>query len=149
MRISRRPRDFGILLFLFLALSGVAGALERDIPLTYYGEIGCAHCDTFVEEELPELTERYGVTFSVKTRDILSSEGYAECRERLAAMDWARFASNRRGGLACVTGRTHSPRGRGVLIPGRAPMVQMRVEKPLYLLSRRSFERLPLKDHST
>lgn len=87
MRIRRRRRYLGILLLLFLALSGVAGVSEQEIPLTYYGEIGCAHCDTFVEEELPELSERYGVTFSVETRDILSSEGYAECRERLTAMD--------------------------------------------------------------
>ncbi len=63
-----------------------AGA-SREIPLTYYGEIGCAHCDTFVEKDLPELTERYGVTFSVEVRDILSTEGYAECRDRLAEMD--------------------------------------------------------------
>lgn len=79
-------RCLSILLFLVLALSGVAGATAQEISLTYYGEIGCAHCDTFVEQDLPKLTEEYGVTFSVEVRDILSAEGYAECRERLAEM---------------------------------------------------------------
>jgi len=83
MRLRRCP---SILLFLVLALSGVAGATAQEVSLTYYGEIGCAHCDTFVEQDLPELTEEYGVTFSVEVRDILSAEGYAECRERLAEM---------------------------------------------------------------
>ncbi|MFW6339193.1 MAG: hypothetical protein ACOC25_09710 [Alkalispirochaetaceae bacterium] len=77
----------GILLLFLLAGSLGANGSEQEIPLTYYGEIGCAHCDTFVEEELPELTEEQGVTFSVEVRDILSPEEYAECRERLAEMD--------------------------------------------------------------
>ncbi|MFW5693898.1 MAG: cytochrome c biogenesis CcdA family protein [Alkalispirochaeta sp.] len=92
-RARGNPALLGAALGIFiLALVPVGVGAEtadapREIPLTYYGEIGCAHCDTFVENDLPRLTERYGVTFSVEVRDILSTDGYAECRDRLGEMD--------------------------------------------------------------
>jgi hypothetical protein len=62
------------------------GAPSLEIPLDYYGEIGCSHCDTFVEKVLPPYEERYDIVFSVTVHDILSAEGYAECEERLKSM---------------------------------------------------------------
>ncbi|MFW5828081.1 MAG: hypothetical protein ACOCU4_08310, partial [Alkalispirochaeta sp.] len=87
------PALFGAVLGIFILALGPVGVgaetadAPREIQLTYYGEIGCAHCDTFVENDLPRLTERYGVTFSVEVRDILSTDGYAESRDRLGEMD--------------------------------------------------------------
>jgi hypothetical protein len=76
-----------VLLFLLPVVVAEAGRAGPMIPLSYYGEIGCAHCDTFVDEDLKRLTQTYDIDFAPRTRDILSSEWYAECRRRLADMN--------------------------------------------------------------
>ncbi len=88
MKIVRAVLPLGVLLCGLSIAAADIGAEEHfiEIPLTYFGEIGCAHCDTFVEKDLPELTADYGVTFKVELRDILTAEGYEACRERLAEM---------------------------------------------------------------
>jgi hypothetical protein len=39
-----------------------------------------------MEKEIPEMERRYGVSFEMESHDILTPEGYAECRERLTAI---------------------------------------------------------------
>jgi hypothetical protein len=71
-------------------IRGVAtGAADHPpvVEIDYFGEIGCSHCDTFVEKTVPRMEEEYGVSLSVETWDILSTDDYALCRDRLAAMD--------------------------------------------------------------
>jgi len=71
-------------------IRGVAtGAADHPpvVELDYFGEIGCSHCDTFVEKTVPRMEEEYGVSLAVETWDILSTDDYALCRDRLAAMD--------------------------------------------------------------
>lgn len=50
----------------------------------YYGEIGCTHCDDFVDKTLPAAERRAGVSVDLESFDILSAAGYERCRERLA-----------------------------------------------------------------
>jgi hypothetical protein len=57
------------------------------VEIDYFGEIGCGHCDTFVEKTVPRVEAEYGVSLSVETWDILSTDDYARCRDRLAALD--------------------------------------------------------------
>ncbi|MFW5643225.1 MAG: glutaredoxin family protein [Alkalispirochaeta sp.] len=67
--------------------AGMESVYSQDTPtvaLTYYGDISCDHCDVFVESYLPELRERYGVSFDVTLVDILKSAGEAEARALLA-----------------------------------------------------------------
>jgi glutaredoxin len=58
----------------------------QNIPVVYYGDIGCAHCDTVLDGTLPGLEEQYGVTFSPKAYDILNPAVQAEAQQRLEAM---------------------------------------------------------------
>lgn len=62
---------------------GVEAVSAQDAPtleLAYYGDISCDHCDVFVESYLPELQERYGVSFDVTLVDVLTPAGEAEAR---------------------------------------------------------------------
>ena len=88
-RRTLRPGFLSFLSLLLLLYSG-AGLAAADTPtieVTYYGEIGCSHCDTFVEKTIPKVEQEHEVSIDVTTRDILSAEGYEACRERLAKMD--------------------------------------------------------------
>lgn len=44
---------------------------ETAIPVTYFGDITCAHCDTILDRTIPELEDFFGVTFEVEAFDIL------------------------------------------------------------------------------
>lgn len=63
------------------------GGAPRTIDLVYYGEIGCSHCDSFLDRTLPRISELREVSFDVTAHDILDSEHYEECRKKLAARD--------------------------------------------------------------
>ena len=63
---------------------GAAAAL----PVEYYGEIGCSHCDTFKDVELPEAEKATGVVVALEMVDILSTEGYERCAKRLAGLGY-------------------------------------------------------------
>lgn len=52
--------------------------------MTYFGEIGCAHCDTFFSKDLPAAERRAGIVVSSEAVDILSSAGYARCERELS-----------------------------------------------------------------
>jgi hypothetical protein len=79
-------RGCALLLVLLAVGSGLA-AQQHTVDLTYYGEIGCSHCDTFVEVTVPQVEARHDVTIEVTTYDILQAEHYATCRDRLAELD--------------------------------------------------------------
>jgi len=67
----------------FGSVAGVASVFAEGVPtvpLTYYGEISCDHCDVFMESYLPELRERFGVSFDVTLVDILEPAGATEAR---------------------------------------------------------------------
>ena len=83
-----RTRGGGIAFIAVLLLIGArAVAAPAEVAVDYYGEIGCRHCDTFVEKAAPRLEEAYDVTLNVTTLDILNAKVYADCRDRLAGMD--------------------------------------------------------------
>lgn len=64
-----------------------APAQPQLVDVVYYGEIGCSHCDTFVESTIPKVETTYGITVEVTTYDILQAEFYAQCRDALAELD--------------------------------------------------------------
>jgi glutaredoxin len=62
---------------------------SEDAPtleIAYYGDISCDHCDTFVQSVLPEMAERYDVSFEITLGDILTRAGEAEARDRLSRL---------------------------------------------------------------
>ncbi|OHD23253.1 MAG: hypothetical protein A2Y38_24255 [Spirochaetes bacterium GWB1_59_5] len=76
---------------LIILLSSVPLALAQNLSVTaeYYGEIGCAHCDTFAAKDLPAAEQASGVTVELVLVDILSAEGYRQCEERLAGLGYS------------------------------------------------------------
>jgi len=54
------------------------------VALEYYGEIGCAHCDQFVEKVLPEAEAASGIRADAVLHDILSTDGFKRCEDELA-----------------------------------------------------------------
>ncbi len=80
------------LVLFFLSSTVTGGAQTLRVPVVkaeYYGELGCAHCDTFRLKELPAAEAASGVTVELEVFDILSSEGYARCETRLAELGYA------------------------------------------------------------
>jgi thiol-disulfide isomerase/thioredoxin len=73
---------FRFLLSLIVGLVVPLGA--DDLSLTYFGDISCDHCDTFVEFFLPELAREYSVSFDVTLVDILTTPGEEEARRRVS-----------------------------------------------------------------
>ncbi|MCA1733157.1 MAG: hypothetical protein LC732_06085, partial [Acidobacteria bacterium] len=71
---------------LLLILSGTLSA-QSTVDVLYFGEVGCSHCDTFVEKTVPAAEAEHGVGVHVEVRDILKAEGFADCRERLERME--------------------------------------------------------------
>ncbi|MDX9801470.1 MAG: cytochrome c biogenesis protein CcdA [Spirochaetia bacterium] len=57
---------------------------DGEVVIDYYGEIGCSHCDTFIEKTIPRLEEEHGVSISVNSFDILDPAVYEKCETRLA-----------------------------------------------------------------
>lgn len=79
-----------VLLIVFVVVAALAHGEDSGVPsihLTYFGEIGCSHCDVFVSKTVPEMESRFGVTIEVVAFDILKSTEYERCAERLSAMD--------------------------------------------------------------
>lgn len=74
------------ILFLFLVPFVTLSGLETSRPVVqaeYYGEIGCAHCDIFTKKQLPAAEAASGVTVELELFDVLSTEGFKRCEERL------------------------------------------------------------------
>ena len=73
------------LIFLIMAVISISGSFgnENPVTITYYGEIGCGHCDLFEEKILPEIEKEAGVTVELEAYDILDSEYYEECAASL------------------------------------------------------------------
>lgn len=82
------PAVFGVFLALAALLLPVLAAAEAP-ALEYYGEIGCAHCDTFKAKTLPAAEEASGARLRLELYDILSAEGYKRCESRLAELGYA------------------------------------------------------------
>jgi len=77
-----------VALFTLVSMPVHAGPAS-SIPAEYYGEIGCAHCDTFAARELPAAEQASGVDVELVLVDILSTEGYRQCEQRLAGLGYA------------------------------------------------------------
>lgn len=78
-------RTWCVILLLLTVLAPVAFGRDAlpPVSVTYYGEIGCSHCDVFLDRSVPRLEEQYGVTIEATGRDILNATAYAECGDRL------------------------------------------------------------------
>lgn len=77
-----------IILTVLLWAVPLAMAQGPTIAAEYYGEIGCAHCDTFAASDLPAAEKASGVDVELVLVDILSAEGYRRCEERLAGLGY-------------------------------------------------------------
>jgi len=77
-----------IVLAIFLSSVPLAMAQGPSIAAEYYGELGCAHCDTFAAEDLPAAEKASGVDVELVLVDILSAEGYRRCEERLVGLGY-------------------------------------------------------------
>ncbi|RKX87703.1 MAG: hypothetical protein DRP58_02225 [Spirochaetes bacterium] len=53
------------------------------IKISYYGEIGCSHCDLFEDSILPEIEEKTETDIELQAFDILDSKVYEECETAL------------------------------------------------------------------
>ena len=73
------------LIFLVMIVITLFGAFgNENIPtITYYGEIGCSHCDLFEEKILPDIEKEAGVSVELLAFDILSSDYYEKCAAAL------------------------------------------------------------------
>jgi cytochrome c biogenesis protein CcdA len=65
-------------IFFFLNLIVCFGS-ENLVTITYYGEMGCGHCDSFIEKILPDIEKEAGVAVELRAYDILNSEDYENC----------------------------------------------------------------------
>jgi cytochrome c biogenesis protein CcdA len=71
------------------AFGQAAIAASAEAPLIeYYGELGCAHCDSFKASALPAAELASGVQVRLELYDILSAEGYKRCESRLAELGY-------------------------------------------------------------
>lgn len=73
------------LIFLVLIVMNLSATFgSENLPtITYYGEIGCSHCDLFEEKILPDIEKESGVSVELQAYDILDSTNYEECKEAL------------------------------------------------------------------
>ncbi len=60
------------LLLLIVGATATHAVDSGRVELSYYGDIGCEHCDTFLDT-IPLLEERYGLEIVASTFDILQS----------------------------------------------------------------------------
>ncbi len=79
---------FSVLFALTMALWPVS-AFAQLPAAEYYGELGCAHCDTFKAKTLPAAEQASGVKVELELYDILSTEGFKRCESRLAELGYA------------------------------------------------------------
>lgn len=77
-----------IILTILLGSVPLAMAQGPSITAWYYGEIGCAHCDSFAAKDLPAAEKASGVDVELALVDILSTEGYRQCEARLAGLGY-------------------------------------------------------------
>jgi len=78
-----------LIIFLFTVVSlfglpvfGEENKYER-ISIEYYGEIGCSHCDTFLDKTVPKIEKATGINLEIRAFDILDSAVYDECLEKI------------------------------------------------------------------
>ena len=74
---------FPLLLLLEFSLP-VSVYADGGVVIDYYGEIGCSHCDTFIEKTVPLLEKEYGLSIRVNSFDILDPDIYEECGKILS-----------------------------------------------------------------
>jgi glutaredoxin len=89
--VLRTAVFLGAFAFLLTALPGGTGpgafTTERaTIPVVYFGDVACDHCDTIVDGVIPELETRYEVDFEVTAFDVLQRRWEQEAREQLEAL---------------------------------------------------------------
>lgn len=73
------------LFFMFFILINLF-ANETEASITYYGEVGCSHCDLFEKKILPGIEQETGVNVELKAFDILNSKYYEKCSNALKEM---------------------------------------------------------------
>lgn len=89
MSLRTAARVAWLTLLMLAAAPGMAEPVSRPpARFEYYGELGCSHCDTFMERELPAAEAASGVTVELDAFDILSEAGYARCEARLAELGY-------------------------------------------------------------
>ena len=85
--MKRRPSVWAPVLLLWLLIPAFSDArTESRIQCTYYGDIGCSHCDRFAEQTVPALEAETGVRVELELFDVLRPEHYAACERRLHAL---------------------------------------------------------------
>jgi cytochrome c biogenesis protein CcdA len=88
-RISAAPAAlFRMAAALAFGLAAVAASAQAPL-VEYYGELGCAHCDSFKAKTLPAAESASGVQVRLELYDILSAEGFKRCESRLAELGYA------------------------------------------------------------
>ncbi len=70
-------------LLLMILMSWPVSASDK-VVLEYFGEMGCGHCDTFIEKTVPLLEKKYGISMIVNSHDILDPEVYERCEKMLS-----------------------------------------------------------------
>lgn len=89
-QVVLRLITFGLAAFLLFAGNATVFGDESQSTavarITYFGEIGCAHCDEFAEKILPRAIQKTGVKVEAEYSDILSAEGYERCGKELDAL---------------------------------------------------------------
>ncbi|TVQ37558.1 MAG: hypothetical protein EA384_11880 [Spirochaetaceae bacterium] len=73
------------LVALLMVQGGTAAAEEgaSHISLYYYGDIGCAHCDTFESVRVPQIEAEFDVVLDVTAFDIMRGENRSVLRQEL------------------------------------------------------------------
>ncbi len=75
------------ILLVFISVSSLFGTVNLNtIKISYYGEIGCSHCDLFEKSILPEIERKTGADIQLQAFDILDPVVYKNCETALQAM---------------------------------------------------------------
>ncbi len=76
------------LIFLVMIVMNLSAAFgNENLPtITYFGEIGCSHCDLFEDKILPDIEKEAGVSVELLAFDILNSDYYEECAASLSRL---------------------------------------------------------------
>jgi cytochrome c biogenesis protein CcdA len=91
-RYSASMKIVGLILLLIWPTANLASQEAEStvafpvVKAEYYGEIGCSHCDTFAKKQLPAAEAASGVRVELELYDILSTQGFKRCEERLAGL---------------------------------------------------------------
>ncbi|TVR03743.1 MAG: thioredoxin [Spirochaetaceae bacterium] len=92
----RTEHSISIRLILLLLFAGTALHLAAEppapqpitIPLRYFGDISCDHCDTFESAVVPDLEERFAIDLDVEAADIMRADVRRALADELAEMGY-------------------------------------------------------------